>query len=78
MLWCLFFVLITFDSTFLTSSPRDAEVKGDLLKPTIDPPIPVVIVFILSVLRRGRNVFEEKKAAINRAKEGLIVLFSGD
>ena len=39
----------------VTSSPRDAAVKGDIFRLTIYPPSLVVIAFIFSELRMGRG-----------------------
>ena len=62
----------------VTSSPHDADVKGDILRRTIYPPSLVVIAFIFSELRReGRNppppppppvVEDQKKPGLNRVK----------
>ena len=57
----------------VTSSPHDADVKGDILRRTIYLPSLVVIAFIFSELRRGGGFEEEKKPGLNRVKDGTAI-----
>ena len=67
----------------VTSSPHDADVKGDILRRTIFPPSLVVIAFIFSESRRGRGirpppphpsvVEDRKKPGLNRVKDGTAI-----
>ena len=63
----------------VTSSPHDAEVKGDIFRHTIYPASLVVIAFIFSELRRGgwgggggipppSVVEDQKESGLNRVK----------
>ena len=52
----------------MTSSPNDADAKGDIFGRTIYPPSLVVIAFIFSELRRGGGI-RPKKPGINGAKK---------
>ena len=40
---------------YVTTSPHDKDVKGDIFRRTIYPASLIVIVFIVSDLRRGRG-----------------------
>ena len=62
----------------VTSSPYDANIKGDIFRHTIYPPILVVIAFIFSELQRGQIpptlppfppiVEDQKQLDLNRVK----------
>ena len=54
----------------VTSSPHNANIRGDIFRHTIYPPSVVIIAFILSELRNPRPpvVEDKKKPGLNRVK----------